>query len=99
MTETRLCMEENHDHDKKMISRESVICSDARYSYESSSLEELAEMIEQQEKVITALMMVVVIKMEMRTMTLMALVMTVVTTIDDNGSCDGFGGFVCDDGW
>ena len=57
-------------------------------------------MIEQQEKVIPALMMVVVIKMEMRTMAMvMALVMTVVTTIDDNGSCDGFGGFVCDDGW
>ena len=77
-----------------------MIIADARYSYESSSLEELAEMIEQQEKVIPALMMVVVIKMEMRTMAMvMALVMTVVTTIDDNGSCDGFGGFVCDDGW
>ena len=38
-----------------------MICSDARYSYESSSLEELAEMIEQQEKVISALALVVVI--------------------------------------
>ena len=48
---------------KRMLSRESVICSDARYSYESSSLEELAEMIEQQEKVMLVLVMVVVMVM------------------------------------
>ena len=36
----------------------------SRYSYESSSLEELAEMLEQQEKVVMMMTMMVVISMK-----------------------------------
>ena len=52
-----------------------IIILDPRYSYESSSLEELAEMLEQQEKVVMMMtMMTLMVVMMMTMMTLMVVI-------------------------